>query len=419
MPEGGKSHARNPSWDLRSIPRPEDKPDNLGQPRLSRSMPSLGAMMHPEIGLAGSLAGEGKFRRQFERAKRESSNSGSWPSAENFRDSALRREFSGQLEGLRSSLAETSLAETSLDSARNSFDEAIDDAPSVGSTGAVAAARDRTATAGDASSAPAPAVEPSTSCGPGTDTSVSPPNRRKFVVNAAASADGADARRKANVKGRFVIKERQEQGASLWGFDGQAPADPRQGTLVSRAPRKASRKFEITGASACTSRPPSAAAGAAQPQCAPPAGVGRQGSPHCWAQPSERGAVSGAPAAPVGARRQGAAGAHANDRRASTSKLDNLLDVPGESGLALLCEGAKANRALFTSWADPCAGADASGGRTSPVASPRPIEMMVALLEAQRDLLDVENAALRQLNTSLKHHIAQRAAAGTGARVVT
>ena len=148
-------------------------------------------------------------------------------------------------------------------------------------------------------------------------------------------------------------------------------------------------------------------------------GVGRQGSPHCWA-PSERGAFPGAPAAPVGVRRRGAPGAHNNDRRAGTSKLDNLPDVPDESGLALVCDGARANRALFTSWADPAGGADGAGGRASPVAAPPPIEMMVALLEAQRDLLNVENAALQQLNASLEHHVvAQRAAAaGTGARVV-
>jgi len=413
MPEGGKTaHARNPSWDpLRKLPQPdESKPDNL--PRLSRSMPSLGAMMHPEIGLAGSLAGEGKFRRQFEQVKRESSNSGSWPSAEGYRDSALRREFSGQLEGRRSLLAETS-----LESARNSFDEAIDDMPLTGGAGAAAVARDRAAAAGDASRAQAPAAEPSArrSPGPGTDASVSPPNRRKFVIN-AASADGADARRKANVKGRFVIKERQEQ-ASLWGFGGQAPADPRQGTLVSRAPRKASRKFEVTGASPSTSRSPSAAAGATQPQCGA-GGGGRQGSPHCWAA-SERGAVPGAPAAPVGVRRQGAPGAHNNDRRAGTSRLDKLPDVPDESGLALVCNGARANRALFTSWADPGGGADGAGGRASPVAAPPPIEMMVALLEAQRDLLAVENAALQQLNASLERHAVAQRAVGTGPRVVS
>ena len=37
--------------------------DNM--PRQPRSMPSLGTMMHPDIGLAGSLCGPGAFRRQF------------------------------------------------------------------------------------------------------------------------------------------------------------------------------------------------------------------------------------------------------------------------------------------------------------------------------------------------------------------
>ena len=40
--------------------------------RQPRSMPSLGTMMHPEIGLAGSVTGTGQFRKNFVKVRRES-----------------------------------------------------------------------------------------------------------------------------------------------------------------------------------------------------------------------------------------------------------------------------------------------------------------------------------------------------------
>lgn len=325
-----------------------DDPQELKQElRQPRSMPSLGAMLYPEIGLAGAITGEGAFRQHFERSRRQSIRQSS--------RQLVGSSSSGPLPdmSLRSDLLECSFRSESLD--EHSGERAALAAHGVGVRSAAAGSR--------IAAAAASRIDAARACAP------SQPGRRKFVVNANPEAKGKHA------KGRFVIKDQDSTKAANvvnWGQAITGPVDKRQGTLVSRAPR---RKFEVKE---LVAKQP-AALSAASPETAAGATRDRAG----WPRGGPNGPTA-SPPNPVVAASKG-----------ERLPVDRRRE-PTESALVQLCKDAGCNTALLEAWS--------RGGGQAPASH----AMLLALLAAQRDMLMAENAALRQLNGLLRQAKGER-----------
>lgn len=320
--------------------------------RQTLSMPLLGTCMYPEIGLAGSGTGTGVFRKEFMKERRRASQGA--PKKGHKRtescDVGVR-----PLERLEGVLAEGLPSPQSLSSRCDSGWTARDSCSSV-------------------SDSP-------------WGSEVQGERRRRFTVNSSSTTSveelpSACARTAARGKGRFLIAD----GVPLTG-----PVDKRLGSLVSRGrisgPNRkfavhspsVPRTFVAAEASALPTDSASASASALPP----------------WSRSASAGDVSRM-------RWRGASpmeGAHPPASLPEEGVWHEGLSR--ESSMARLLAEAEGGTALLEAMALP---RDAPGAPPAP----QPLHMLAGLLEAQRDLLLTEHAALKHLNAKLHELLKER-----------